>query len=67
MHRDYDHENLTTAIYYVNSNNGYTKFKSGEEIKSLENRLIVFKCNLLHSGTTCTDEKRRVVINFNFT
>ena len=56
----------TTAIYYVNTNNGYTLFKGGKKIKSVENRLIVFDSTLEHQGVTCTDEKRRVVINFNY-
>ena len=57
---------LTTAIFYMNTNNGYTYFEDGTRVKSVENRLIVFPCNLLHGGTTCTDQNIRVVINFNF-
>ena len=56
----------TTAIYYVNTNNGYTLFKTGKKVKSVENRLVVFDSTLEHQGITCTDEKIRVVINFNY-
>jgi len=54
---------LTTSIFYVNTNNGYTKFKDGTKVESLENRLVTFPVNTKHTGTTCTDENVRVVIN----
>ena len=55
-----------TAIYYVNTNNGYTKFKNGEIIKSVANRLVIFDGSVQHTGTTCTDKHARYVINMNF-
>ena len=55
-----------TAIFYVNTNNGWTEFKKGGKVKSIANRIVVFDSNLEHTGVTCTDEKRRVVINFNY-
>ena len=54
---------LTTSIFYVNTNNGYTKFEDGTIVESVENRLVSFPVNIKHTGTTCTDEKIRVVIN----
>jgi hypothetical protein len=65
MHVDYTYD-CKTAIYYVNTNDGYTKFETGEIIKSVENRLVVFDANCNHVGYTCTDEKVRVVVNFNY-
>ena len=56
----------TTAIFYVNSNDGRTEFNDGQVIESKANRLITFPSTKIHSGTTCTNEKRRVVINFNY-
>ena len=35
-------DNLKTAILYLNTNNGYTKFASGEKVDSIENRMIIF-------------------------
>lgn len=58
--------NGTTAIYYVNSNDGKTVFKDGQEIESVANRLLLFDNKILHSGSTCTDEKIRCVINLNY-
>ena len=61
-----EYHNTKTAILYMNTNNGYTKFEDGSIVESVENRLVVFDSRIKHSGTTCTDEKTRVVINFNF-
>ena len=57
----------TTGIYYINTNNGYTLFeKCGTKIESVANRFVRFPGNLRHTGTTCTDENRRVVLNLNY-
>ena len=52
------------AIYYINTNNGYTLVKN-EKIKSIENRIVFFD-NEEHFGTNTTDSKNRIVINFNY-
>jgi len=54
------------AIYYVNSNDGYTKFKDGTKVESVENRLVTFNAQDQHTGTTCTNQKVRCVLNFNY-
>ena len=55
-----------TGIFYLNTCDGYTVFKNGEKVESVANRYIEFDSNLMHSGTSTTDSKRRVVINFNY-
>ena len=56
-----------TAIYYINTCNGYTKFKkSGRKIKSVANRMVIFDPSLEHASVSQTDEKSRIVINFNY-
>ena len=55
-----------TAIFYVNTNNGYTEFEDGTKVESVANRMVTFSANLKHRGTSCTDEKTRIVINFNY-
>ena len=55
-----------TAVFYVNTNNGYTKIKGHGKVKSVANRMVIFDSNLEHEGVSCTDEKRRVVVNFNY-
>ena len=66
MHTDVEIENSKTAVYYVNTNNGYTKFKNGKKINSQANTLVIFNSNIEHTGTTCTDEDYRIVLNFNY-
>ena len=56
----------TTAIFYVNSNNGSTFFEDDSKVDSQANRLVIFDGSKKHFGTTCTDKNVRVVINFNF-
>lgn len=55
-----------TSILYLNTNDGYTLFETGEKIQSVENRLVTFPSNILHTGTTCTDQKGRFVVNINY-
>jgi hypothetical protein len=62
----------TTSIFYVNTNDGYTEFQDGRiementKVKSVANRMVTFPSNLRHRGTSCTNERKRVVINFNY-
>jgi hypothetical protein len=66
MHVDYNYKNCKTAIYYINTNNGYTKFLNETKISSEENKLLIFNTEEKHTGTTCTDSLTRIVINFNY-
>ncbi len=61
-----DVKNMLTAIFYINTCNGYTRFKKGPNVKSVANRMVIFDSNLQHSGVTCTNDRIRVVVNFNF-
>jgi len=54
-----------TAIYYVNTNNGYTLFKD-KKIKSEKNKIVIFDGNLKHKVEYQTDKDIRIVINFNY-
>ena len=65
FHCDTDFD-CTTSILYINTNNGYTEFENGEKIDSVENRLVTFPSNMKHLGTTCTNQKRRIVLNLNY-
>lgn len=66
LHTDVTNFKGLTSVFYINSTNGYTFFQTGEKVESVANRMVVFDSTLLHSGTTCTDQKNRVVINFNY-
>jgi len=67
-HTDFDKNShkITTGIFYVNTNNGYTKFKNKNVVKSEANKYVEFKGDESHTGSTCTDENVRIVINFNY-
>ena len=56
----------TNSILYMNTNNGYTKFEDGTKVESVANRMVTFPADTKHTGTSCTDERTRVVINFNY-
>ena len=66
LHKDFEYDNLTTAIFYINTCNGYTLFENGEKVNSVENRLVQFDSNVKHTGTSCTDEMIRCVVNLNY-
>ena len=59
-------QDYKVSIFYVNSNDGYTEFEDGSKVESVANRLVTFPAFLRHTGTTCTDQPFRVVINFNY-
>jgi len=64
-HVDYDYE-CQTSIFYLNTCDGYTEFESGGKVNSVGNRLITFNSSLRHTGTSCTNDKSRFVINLNY-
>ena len=73
FHSDLSHDfekdvasHWTTAIFYINTNNGYTEFENGEKVESVANRVVMFPSNFKHRGITQTDEQTRILINFNF-
>ena len=61
-----DQKKGTTGILYLDNSNGYTKFENGKKVESEENKYVEFDSSLKHTGSTCTDKMRRVVINFNY-
>lgn len=64
-HRDYDYPHKG-AIYYLNTNNGITVLENKIEVNSVENRLLIFDPFKPHHSTTCTDDKCRMNVNFNY-
>ena len=66
-HTDMD-LNQQTAIYYINTNNGYTKFQQNDfdDVTSVANRLLTFSGGLKHCGASATDSNYRIVLNINY-
>lgn len=65
LHADVKRRGATTAIYYLNTNNGYTVFEDGRRIASVADRIVLFDTALRHTGASCTDAEHRLVLNFN--
>lgn len=64
-----DNVSDTGAIFSINTNNGGTILYENETpvfVNSVENRMLFFNPNVLHSSTNCTNSKSRININFNY-
>jgi len=69
FHTDFpidDKDYIKTAIFYLESNNGYTLFENGKKVESVGNRLVIFNKNQRHTGVEATDVKKRIVVNINY-
>ena len=60
--------NQQTAIFYLNTNNGYTKFQDNSfpDVPSVANRLLTFYGGLKHCGCSATDSNYRILLNINY-
>lgn len=65
-HQDFPIEGATTAIFYLNTNNGWTQFEDGTKVESVANRLVTFPATYNHVGFACTDKSVRIVLNINY-
>jgi hypothetical protein len=66
MHCDVSVPLSYTAIFYCNTNNGYTEFKDGDKIVSEANSMVIFPSYMEHTGSTCSNARSRVNININY-
>ena len=65
-HTDYTYKHASTAVFYLNTNDGGTKVGK-KIIKSKANRMLIMPANTPHSVVRHTDPRQgRFVINFNF-
>jgi hypothetical protein len=57
-----------TAVFYINTCNGYTLLNEDKKIKitSEENKMLIFNSQIKHAGVSQTDVDRRITINFNY-
>jgi hypothetical protein len=65
FHVDFPGIKCKTAIFYMNTCNGYSII-GDQKIESVANRFVIFDSEQMHTGTTCTDQKYRCLINFNY-
>ena len=56
------------AIFYLNTNNGFTVLdeEDGVEVESVANRMLIFDASKRHHSTTCSDQRCRINVNFNY-
>ena len=64
-HTDYNYKHKG-AIFYVNTNNGFTILENKIKIKSIANRMLFFDAHKPHASTSTSDQKIRVNINLNY-
>ena len=64
-HSDYKFKH-NGFLFYINTNNGFTRLKDGKKIESIENRGLLFDPSIEHNSSTCTDQHGRININFNY-
>lgn len=65
LHVDTKRVSATTAIFYLNTNNGYTLFEDDSKVFSVANRMVMFDAATQHTGASCTDADHRLVLNIN--
>ena len=65
FHKDYPFPHKT-AIFGINTNNGFTMIEKKEKIKSKENRIIFLDGETQHCSTTCTDVMNRITVIINY-
>jgi hypothetical protein len=64
MHVDFSR--CFTAILYITTTDGPTRFNTGEQVDCVANRLVVFPSNMQHEGCIHTTPGPRIVLNFNY-
>ena len=66
-HIDDQGDALKTAVFYINTNDGYTELESGVRVGSVANRACIFDSTLKHRGVGHTSpDHHRIVVNFNY-
>jgi hypothetical protein len=61
--REFSHK---AFIFYLNTNNGFTRMPDGRIVDSVANRGVFFDGGQPHNSTNCTDELIRINLSFNY-
>lgn len=64
-HKDFPFSHKT-CVFYINSNNGFTRLSDGTKVESVANRALFLDGGELHNSATCTDQDRRLVLTINY-
>ncbi len=57
---------VKTALLSLNTCNGYTAFKDGPKVPSVDNTLIINHTDVLHRGTSTSNANYRINLNINY-
>lgn len=57
---------LKNAVFYLDTNNGGTKFEEGGFVESVENRVVIFNGDVRHAGVSSTNSSVRRVISISY-
>jgi len=61
-HDDINDPKFTSAVFFLNKCNGYCRV-GNKKYLSEDNKLIKFKSNIMHTGSTPSNVDRRIVLN----
>ena len=65
-HIDYQFKHIS-AVYFLNTNNGFLFFKNPlKKVKPENNKCVVFDGNHFHCSSSCTDKSHRITLNLNY-
>ena len=56
-------EPYKVGVYYLNTTDGYTKFRNGCKVSGEKNKFVTFDSSEYHTGTSCTTPEGRIVLN----
>jgi|TARA_R100001460_G_scaffold8554_1_gene21115 hypothetical protein len=65
FHTDFPYSHKA-ALLMMNTNNGFTIMNDDKKVKTIENRMLLFDASKPHKSTTCTNEKYKINIIFNY-
>ena len=65
-HIDYQFKHIS-AVYFLNTNNGFLFFKNPlKKVKPENNKCVIFDGNHFHCSSSCTDKSHRITLNLNY-
>ena len=64
-HIDFDFKHKS-AVFSLNTCNGFTRMSNGDKVDSVANRIVFFDGSEQHNSSTTSDQKGRYNINFNY-
>lgn len=66
LQKDYNFT-LKSALFYINTCDGYTYFKNmNKKVNSIANRIVLFDSSKEYYNTTTTDQNGRFILNINY-